>query len=437
MKDSTYFVIHQLSYLTQIGAFLFLYAHIVKKRFSFFAIWGAVSAVQFIIYLIRLYLNFPAWLHSLINCVSLFVGLTILFQGKVWKKIVCVIGTFFISCIISIVVSLLMEHFMMENVTIFCAYSEVSILGTLMSSDLLVAIILLICWVIISKGHNNGNTVFVKSYIKIFLLIIIIHFCILMLHYTRVEEISSFNLIIDYILQTMIILLLYLQYFAVIKNMNLLEENHLLSVKQFKQENEKRYYELAQSYFNDISKIRHDLNNHLNIAQQLIHSNQRHEAQEIIDNIRKTLDEIKIVQYCSNPLINSIITTKANQNEYKTIDMQFVLKDCDQIPCDTTDLCSLISNLFDNAAKAALESDSDPVLYMESGIVNEFFVLKVTNTAKRDSVPEGIYTPSTKHDFGHGYGLSIIAIIANKYGGSFILEQEEEFVTGTIMFKHL
>jgi len=179
------------------------------------------------------------------------------------------------------------------------------------------------------------------------------------------------------------------------------------------------------------------LNNHLNIAQQLIHSNQRHEAQEIIDNIRKTLDEIKIVQYCSNPLINSIITTKANQNEYKTIDMQFVLKDCDQIPCDTTDLCSLISNLFDNAAKAALESDSDPVLYMESGIVNEFFVLKVTNTAKRDSVPEGIYTPSTKHDFGHGYGLSIIAMIANKYGGSFILEQEEEFVTGTIMFKHL
>jgi len=210
MNDNIYHITQQLSFLTQIGAFLFLYAHILKSRFSFFAIWGIIYIFQLVIYFTRLILNFSGEIHGTINFAELFVGLIVFFRGKAWKKIACFIGTFCISYAISLTISLLIGYFMKKNVSILMDYSEISVLGTLMSSDLLIAIILLICWVIISKGHNNGDTVFVKSHIKIFLLIIIIHFCILMLHYTRVEEISSFNLIIDYILQTMIILLLYL-----------------------------------------------------------------------------------------------------------------------------------------------------------------------------------------------------------------------------------
>ena len=93
--------------------------------------------------------------------------------------------------------------------------------------------------------------------------------------------------------------------------------------------------------------------------------------------------------------------------------------------------------MFDNAAKAALESGGNPVLQMESGIVNEFFVLKITNSEKEGAVLSGVYTPTTKNNSGHGYGLSIIAMIANKYGGNFVLEQAEAFVTATVTLRHL
>lgn len=310
-------------------------------------------------------------------------------------------------------------------------------LSALLTSDILLAVIFSICWIILDKKHNKNNTAFAKSHLGIFLLIIIVHYGFLIVHYGKMAEIDAFDLFMEYIFQSIIVLLLYLQYFAVCRNIDLLEENYLFSMKQFEQENEQRYYELAQSKFDEISKIRHDLNNHLGIAKQLILEDQKNEAQEIMEDICKTLNEIKLVQYCSNPLINTILTTKANEPAYKTIDMQFVMKDCDRIPCDAAELCSLFSNLFDNAAKAALESGGEPVLQMESGIVNEFFILKITNSAKNGAVPAGIHTISTKNESGHGYGLSIIAMIAKKYGGSFVLEQEEEFVTGTVMLKLL
>lgn len=437
MNDNIYFLIYQLSYMIQIGAFLFLFTHVLKKRFSFFVIWGIECAAQLLIGFSCLFFDMSVRIQSILQQMLALTGIMFLFEGKMREKIACFVGLDFISIFVSLISALFIKMVCEIDVSILGNEGVWNALSALLTSDILMAVIFSICWIVLHKKHNKNNTAFVKSQLRIFLLIMIVHYGFLIVHYSKITEIDDFDLLMNYIFQVIIILLLYLQYFAVCKNIDLLEENYLFSMKQSEQENEKRYYELAQAKFDDISKIRHDLNNHLGIAKHLILDDRKNEAQEIIEDICKTLDEIKAVQYCSNPLINTILTTKANEQAYKTIDMQFVMKDCDRIPCDAAELCSLFSNLFDNAAKAALESDGDPVLRMESGIVNEFFVLKVTNTAKNGAVPAGIHTISTKNESGHGYGLSIIAMIAKKYQGNFFLNQEEEFVTGTVMLKHL
>lgn len=436
MSDNVYFAIIQFSDLIQIGIWVFLFNHIMKNRIPFFAIWGIIYSVQFLMTSFRLFFDMPLEINSIINFIILFLGIVAFYKEAIWKKIVCFIGTFFISSLISIAASVFVEELIEVHISILTFESEWNALGKLLCSDILMAAILFGCWVILIKRKNKGNTMFLKSQLGIFILIVIVHFIVLVLRYDGEVNPDAVNLLMDYILQTIVIFLLYLQYFMACRNIELIEKNYIYSLEQSKQENELKYYELAQAKFDDISKIRHDLNNHIGLMKQFVMNDQKNEAQEVIEDICRRLDEIKAVQYCNDPLINTILTTKANEPAYKNIDMQFVMKDCDLIPCNTAELCSLISNLFDNAARAALESGSKPILQMESGSVNEFFVIKTINTSKENAVTTDIHTISTKNESGHGYGLSIISMIAKKYEGSFFLEQSGGFVTATVIMKH-
>lgn len=435
MTEEAQQILSIMSNMLQIGGFIFLFSHILKRRLPFLAVWGIECAVQLIISCCYIFFDIPATVRFIFQQALALGGLLLLFEGKIAQKILCCAALDLISLVSSIISAFIINNFWETNMSILLPHGADAAITTFLTSDILMAIIFLICWVMLFRKYHKGNMTFAKSQVGIFLLIIIIHYGFMLVHYRNRIYIDSFDILMNYIFQIIIIFSLFLVYFSARKNIDLMEENHLLSIKQSEQESEQRYYELAQAKFDDISKIRHDLNNKLAVAKQLILDDQKNEAQEIMEDIFKSLGEIKAVQYCSVPLINTILTTKANEPVYKSIDMQFLMKDCHRMPCDTSEICSLFSNLFDNAAGAALESGKEPMLQMESGAVNEYFVLKIINTAKSRSIPDGIYTVSTKNRSGHGYGLSIIAMIAEKYGGSFTLEQEGDYVTASVFLK--
>lgn len=430
-----YLLMEELSFLSQMGAYLFLVSHLLKKRLSLIAILAVEFAVQLIIRSYCSLSDAPAIVTGVLQYMLSFAVIIFFFEGKIKNKLIIYICQSLNSVVVAEISTLLLK--IVCGIEVSATSNEVvrNSLGALVTSDLLMIVVLSICWIIMKK-KNNSKTKIAVPQIRIFLLILVIHYIFLLVHFIGVDEADIANLFMEYIFQSIIYILLYLQYFISIRNKELIQENHLLSVKQSISDNEKKYYELAQSKFDDISKIRHDLNNKVNIARQFILSDQKKEAQEVINNISESLNEIKAVQYCSNPLINTILTTKANESEYKNIDMQFVMKDCEYIPCDTADLCSLFSNLFDNAAKAAISSGISPVLQMESRAVNEYFVLKITNTARPGALIEKEKNRAARQAAGHGYGLSIIDMIAKKYDGNFSIEQNDSFVTAAVMLKY-
>lgn len=430
------FIMTQLSVATQMGAFLFLFYQVLKRRVPYFAAFAIQCAIQAVLSLVFLFFNIPNSIQTLLQLPVIVVEYKLFFDEKM-KKILPATALLYVIAVATSMISALFITYILNTELPDCLNNgEHAAVSQLLTSDILMIIIFGICYFLISRKHDSRNTRAAKSHMPIFVVIMAVHYALLIAHYQRIHEIESTDLLMNYIFQAIIIISLYMQYFSVCGNVELMEKNYLLSMEQLERKNEKRYYELAQSKYDEISKVRHDLVNHLNTAIQLMKDNHQNEAQEIMENLQTSLDEVKVVNYCTNTIINTILTTKANQSEYAQIDMQFLLKDCDKIPCDSSELCSLISNLFDNAAKAALESGTDPLIYMESGIVNEFFVLKVTNTARKDAVSSGIYTISSKNSAGHGYGLLIIQNIAKKYDGSFELEQKDVFVTGTVTMKY-
>ena len=85
---------------------------------------------------------------------------------------------------------------------------------------------------------------------------------------------------------------------------------------------------------------------------------------------------------------------------------------------DTADLSSIFFNLLDNAIEACNASGNpDPEIRLSANISNGFLTVYMHNTKK----PMQTFThKTTKSEPGsHGYGLSIIEDICQKYNGSY------------------
>ena len=108
----------------------------------------------------------------------------------------------------------------------------------------------------------------------------------------------------------------------------------------------------------------------------------------------------------------------------------YVLRDCGGLPFDDYDLCSLMSNLFDNAAESCLQEKhpEQTQITLKSGIRSGCFVIRCVNTCSRPPAGE----ESTKTEAGHGYGKAIIRSICEKYDGEYSLRYEGGKAVATV-----
>ena len=98
--------------------------------------------------------------------------------------------------------------------------------------------------------------------------------------------------------------------------------------------------------------------------------------------VEEQLAAAKTVHFCQNPIINSVLTVKMNIVKANGIETDILLNDCENLPFDNYDICSLFANLYDNAVEACqkIEENKERRITMRSSIKNDYFVLKIVNT---------------------------------------------------------
>ena len=93
-----------------------------------------------------------------------------------------------------------------------------------------------------------------------------------------------------------------------------------------------------------------------------------------------------------------------------------------------TDLCSLFSNLLDNAANAVDSlGPSQKTIYLSSGLEGNVFTVRCENPYPGE---ESI-RPSHRPD-GHGLGLSILEALAKRHNGELIITTKDDTFTATV-----
>lgn len=200
---------------------------------------------------------------------------------------------------------------------------------------------------------------------------------------------------------------------------------------------EYKYYEMSVENNKKIRAIRHDISNHIQTAYSLFSNGEMQRGIEIIDELRARYALVEQMMYCNNPVVNIILSNKKSESEEKNIETTITVKeDLDNIQISDFDLSTVICNLLDNAIRGCVCSNqSHPRLIVEILQKNQYLVIRVLNSCKVSMNVESTDSIETTKNSTqmHGLGMPIIAGIAKKYRGDFVVSAQNGIFTATVI----
>ena len=159
-------------------------------------------------------------------------------------------------------------------------------------------------------------------------------------------------------------------------------------------------------------------------------------AVDELDCLTRRIQETSEYPFCSNAVINSILTKVGKDCRKNSIrfHVELLIGDCSKI--SNLHLCSIFSNLLDNAINGCsiIAEEESRYILVKAKQDENYIHISVVNTAPP------VMPDRTKQD-GHGYGQKILRDIAKKYNGDFSTSYEngeyKAFISLCISMKSL
>ena len=265
-------------------------------------------------------------------------------------------------------------------------------------------LISLIFYIIMLKIQNVEDLKFIAFYINSFLLLIMI---------INLLKINEKNKYINSLKETVRNLKKY------INNLRKKENAFFLYYNETKQKNDK------------LIRIKHDIKNELQIAYAMMDKDKK-VSTKILNELNDKLEDIKIINFSKNAILNTILTLKKMEIKNSGINLEIEIDKTVDFNMEEIDICDLFSNILDNSIEATKKCNcDDKFIKFCVAKKNDYIIIKCENTydgfLKKNSYGNFI---TTKLDVKkHGYGINIIKNIVDKYNG------EINFITKNNIFK--
>lgn len=171
----------------------------------------------------------------------------------------------------------------------------------------------------------------------------------------------------------------------------------------------------------EISMIRHDIANHLNVMEKM---KENEEGQRILKKIDK-----KTRNFTGIPVLDCLLCEKERQCEKEGIEFVREGGIFEEIKISEYELVSLFANLLDNAIEAARNAEKKKVsidIKKQQG----FLKIVVKNTKLPAQKPlENSFQTTKRHKKGHGIGNYIIREIVEKKSGRISYHDEGDTIS--------
>ncbi|MGX4601780.1 ATP-binding protein [Faecalimicrobium sp. JNUCC 81] len=180
-------------------------------------------------------------------------------------------------------------------------------------------------------------------------------------------------------------------------------------------------------------QLYHDMKNHIICMKRLNECG--YSNIDYIENIEDKLISLDNTFDTGNVLLDIILNEKKevcnNHNIKFSCNINFTK--CGFI--DAEDVCSIFSNILDNAIEACEKINNNKRhIYLDGKIVNRFFILKAENTKCNEvNVKNNNFITNKKDKYLHGLGIKSIKESVKRYKGETVIDYSDDEFTMKIL----
>lgn len=276
------------------------------------------------------------------------------------------------------------------------------------------------------KVSNNAVRIMVNT------LIFILPLTILYVSMHLLENLQPVNLYfnITMLLFCYTFLLFFIIDQIIYSNANLLQSNLMHERLQM----QSVYYKDIEKYNRNMSRYKHDMNNHLDSVYGMLENNEIEEAKHYLESISKKLNRVEAVINTGNSVIDVIYNAKASLAKANHIVCHNNIVVPPHLDIDSVDLSVILSNLLDNAIEASLKLEDNRMIESHIHLYKGNLFISVKNNYNGEIISShAVYLTTKKDSHEHGIGLKNVQHVVTKYNGTQNVEHDEHTFTVSIM----
>ena len=197
-------------------------------------------------------------------------------------------------------------------------------------------------------------------------------------------------------------------------------------------------YQVAKESYESNARLYHDMGNHFSIIQGYLADGKVEEAQEYLDRLGKDRAAYSVERFTGIEAVDYILSQKAELARQRNVEISIHAeypKDC---KIDPIDLCTILTNLLDNAIEACekLPQSSTKKMSVTIRRINQFVIIQIANSYMEEpAIIKGNYVTSKADKRNHGWGIKNVKSAIEKYHGTMEYEYSENvFTVSTMLF---
>lgn len=205
------------------------------------------------------------------------------------------------------------------------------------------------------------------------------------------------------------------------------EQTYEDRILRIKAENQADMYRSVSESFDRQRKKTHEYKNQIVCMQVLLMERQYEKLEQYIKEIYGGLDNGMNAIDTNNVIINAVLNTKYREAEASGIIFLLKVGDLSGLTMADKDIVTLLCNLLDNAIEACRKCGEEKEIKMKIAIEDGMVKIGVRNTFQNPLVYENgeIKTTKTYRKEEHGAGIKNIIEVTGKYGGSYVIKDED------------
>jgi len=201
------------------------------------------------------------------------------------------------------------------------------------------------------------------------------------------------------------------------------------AISEYYLEAQKNHYESLLESNREIRKIKHDMKNHMFCLKELTDKQDYAALNQYISDLTEHLSYTERMRFTKNEIVDAIIQEKMRKTDALGIVLQ-VEGELSGIEISALDLCTIFSNLIDNAIEAVccLESKKKEILISIKRNKNFLIVTQSNPIEKPIIIQDNRIVTSKDNKEMHGFGIINIQEAIAKYDGECQLFTKEDKV---------